>query len=732
RLPVVQQAMTTAVEAWTAKQLTHLGVDSVFAPYVLGMLDMETGPTSSYDDEDEKRQEVLDLLMGWLDDSHQAQAENFVDELILYIKNPQQLALLNDTPTVVDVAAAAAAKVEEEFARLNATASSFAHADARTIDGTAEDDAFEFDVDDEEAFYWSVAYELVEQLLLVFPVMDPERLLDLLKEVDLNVHRAQATMQGIVDSELSKGNNAQVCRHYLQGDCRRADCWFLHDTHLIPCRYWIRGGCLQGDECAFAHSFAVAVSQYSSSVVADTDEHDDEEPLEWNFPALGGLTTTVSDDGLSLNFKRAVAMAPTSSSSYGGSNSWFGSATSANLTHKKQSSVPGKSTMSITQWVETGDQVAVQYQRARATARDLALARNQCFMNATRAFRANNKAAAKTLSRQGQQFNAEMKQAHFEAATIIFNARNPQYEVDGIVDLHGLHVVEAVELLAWLLPSIKTREAICVVTGSGHHSHHQRLRPAVERFLTTEGYTFTVVPDRKGYVGMLNSLADALGFSETQDIAAFVDSIESKEDIYEAVVQMIGEDKSAVAHTIAARLVDERRPKVVSTATGAPPAVDTTPKPRLPHASPITNCLECGFIEYGGSPACASCGVLLHYVDERPDAHEAREHRDRLLANDASLSQRTVVHDMNAHFDADKLARDDAAAVASAMTVHIDLVNRSIEAAPMASDQADMMASLVHHLERDVRKVAKGAPPPLVHHGNYTVVNGDGIADEYV
>ncbi|ETV76338.1 hypothetical protein H257_09799 [Aphanomyces astaci] len=228
------------------------------------------------------------------------------------------------------------------------------------------------------------------------------------------------------------------------------------------------------------------------------------------------------------------------------------------------------------------------------------------------------------------------------------------------------------------------------------------------------------------------SLADALGFSETQDIAAFVDSIESKEDIYEAVVQMIGEDKSAVAHTIAARLVDERRPKVVPTATGALPAVDATPKPRLPHASPITNCLECGLIEYGGSPACASCGVLLHYVDERPDAHEAREHRDRLLANDASLSQRTVVHDMNAHFDADKLARDDAAAVASAMTVHIDLVNRSIEAAPMASDQADMMASLVHHLERDVRKVAKGAPPPLVHHGNYTVVNGDGIADEYV
>jgi hypothetical protein len=50
------------------------------------------------------------------------------------------------------------------------------------------------DMDDEDAFYWSIAYELVEQLLSVFPSMDPERLLELLKEVDLDVHRAQVIM----------------------------------------------------------------------------------------------------------------------------------------------------------------------------------------------------------------------------------------------------------------------------------------------------------------------------------------------------------------------------------------------------------------------------------------------------------------------------------------------------------------------------------------------------------
>jgi hypothetical protein len=82
----------TAVEAWTAKQLTQLGVDGVFAPYVLGMLGMEGGrPTARYeeDEEDEKRQEVLDLLMGWLDDSHQVQtsSSDFLPSSILIMSS---------------------------------------------------------------------------------------------------------------------------------------------------------------------------------------------------------------------------------------------------------------------------------------------------------------------------------------------------------------------------------------------------------------------------------------------------------------------------------------------------------------------------------------------------------------------------------------------------------------------------------------------------------------------
>lgn len=51
--------------------------------------------------------------------------------------------------------------------------------------------------------------------------------------------------------------------------------------------------------------------------------------------------------------------------------------------------------------VLTGDAVTRQYQDARSTARDLARLRNMCFMQATQAYLAGNKALAKELGARG-------------------------------------------------------------------------------------------------------------------------------------------------------------------------------------------------------------------------------------------------------------------------------------------------------------------------------------------
>lgn len=96
------------------------------------------------------------------------------------------------------------------------------------------------------------------------------------------------------------------------------------------------------------------------------------------------------------------------------------------------------------------------------------------------------------------------------AASEIFEARNPpnQIYMDRMLDLHGLHVAEAVELLTNMLPKLGDEglDSIYIVTGTGHHSKtngNARLLPAVEQFLTAEGYQYNGVADGRGFVGML-------------------------------------------------------------------------------------------------------------------------------------------------------------------------------------------------------------------------------------
>jgi hypothetical protein len=125
--------------------------------------------------------------------------------------------------------------------------------------------------------------------------------------------------------------------------------------------------------------------------------------------------------------------------------------------------------------------------------------------------RSGNRSLARSLSAQGHEYNVRMKRCHYNAALQIFESRNPKSQIyhDRVMDLHGLHVAEAVEFLSAMLATLADDgiESIHVVTGSGHHSKgstgNARLLPAVERFLATEGYQFSPVADRRGYVGML-------------------------------------------------------------------------------------------------------------------------------------------------------------------------------------------------------------------------------------
>nr|CAD1826100.1 unnamed protein product [Ananas comosus var. bracteatus] len=161
-------------------------------------------------------------------------------------------------------------------------------------------------------------------------------------------------------------------------------------------------------------------------------------------------------------------------------------------------------------WLETGDAVANLYSESREEARDFACLRNAFFEQARQAYLIGNKALAKELSVKGRLYNMHMKAAHEKAQESIYRQRNPVGSQlqgygqgqDRLIDLHGLHISEALHILKHELSILKStarssghRLQVMICVGTGHHTKGARtparLPIAVEQFLLEEGLHFT-------------------------------------------------------------------------------------------------------------------------------------------------------------------------------------------------------------------------------------------------
>ncbi|EFJ34315.1 hypothetical protein SELMODRAFT_438708 [Selaginella moellendorffii] len=153
-------------------------------------------------------------------------------------------------------------------------------------------------------------------------------------------------------------------------------------------------------------------------------------------------------------------------------------------------------------WLETGEAVASMYSDMREEARDHARVRNAYFEQARQAYLVGNKALAKELSAKGQWHNEQMKNAHGKAAEAIFHQRNASLlhlarDGNRMIDLHGLHVGEAIPLLRRELSALRIasrvtskRQCVYVCVGTGHHTKGSRTPArvpiAIERYLAED------------------------------------------------------------------------------------------------------------------------------------------------------------------------------------------------------------------------------------------------------
>ncbi|XP_025943889.1 NEDD4-binding protein 2 isoform X2 [Apteryx rowi] len=138
-----------------------------------------------------------------------------------------------------------------------------------------------------------------------------------------------------------------------------------------------------------------------------------------------------------------------------------------------------------------------QYDDFRAEAFLHQQRRQECLKKAGEAYRMGMKPVAAFYAQQGRLHEQKMKEANHAAAVQIFEKVNTSLLPMNVLDLHGLHVDEAVNQLSRVLQE-KSEEYqqtggkpyLCVITGRGSHSQGgvARIKPAAIRYLTNHNF----------------------------------------------------------------------------------------------------------------------------------------------------------------------------------------------------------------------------------------------------
>ncbi|KAM6346386.1 NEDD4-binding protein 2 isoform 3-T9 [Podargus strigoides] len=138
-----------------------------------------------------------------------------------------------------------------------------------------------------------------------------------------------------------------------------------------------------------------------------------------------------------------------------------------------------------------------QYDDLRAEAFCHQQKRQECLKKAGEAYRMGMKPVAAFYAHQGDLHEQKMKEANHAAAVQIFERVNTSLLPMNVLDLHGLHVDEAVNYLSRVLQE-KSEEYqqtggkpyLSVITGRGSHSQGgvARIRPAAIRYLTSHNF----------------------------------------------------------------------------------------------------------------------------------------------------------------------------------------------------------------------------------------------------
>ncbi|WFD28022.1 hypothetical protein MNAN1_003030 [Malassezia nana] len=303
--------------------------------------------------------------------------------------------------------------------------------------------------------------------------------------------------------ESSAPGAMRVCRFFLAGECRRSDCRFSHDLNRALCRFWLRGQCLN-DPCGFLHDYE-ALSQLAQSMVVAPAPPAPPAPPPQPAPPRPRLAASQSPWAMAAKSApvRSEARAPKSTA--GPSVPRAAPSQSARLPLRPPSLLPTLATghvvaMDTTKiraaqppaqdaWTTT--QVLLR-ERHRRIREQLKVAAGGDAGGWGSSAQASNEPGARGLRGQwiGAGLGLCLGVARRETAG---PALSLDERTEAMLDLHGLHVSEALEaceqfLLA--LPAEHFRGLCYLCVGAGKHSARARgtLSTKVREFLASWGY----------------------------------------------------------------------------------------------------------------------------------------------------------------------------------------------------------------------------------------------------
>jgi len=119
--------------------------------------------------------------------------------------------------------------------------------------------------------------------------------------------------------------------------------------------------------------------------------------------------------------------------------------------------------------------------------------RNQAFEKAAVYFKRKNREAAAYFAQEGHEWDRKMKEAnHLAARSVVAEMESSLTNNPYLVDMHGLKVIEAIEVLNFLLAiwEKNPHKPLTIITGTGKHSAGKKpkLKPAISMHLNQKGY----------------------------------------------------------------------------------------------------------------------------------------------------------------------------------------------------------------------------------------------------